>query len=75
MPLIIIPLTPEQRKNYLEGIVGQTTCPICHQTDIKVHNDNGPKGNPRFSYMENHNPIDDTSVLCLGSEKFLSDFP
>ncbi len=68
MSLEIKPLVPEVRKHFTEMVIGKTTCPYCHQNDIKVLNDNGSDGNPRFNYFENHYTESHGDNLCHGSE-------
>ena len=72
MKFVVIVLPPKIRKDYTENAIGQTTCPICKQDNIKVMNDNGPTGNENFNYLENHYQTKDRNDLCFGSEQILT---
>ena len=73
MPLEMKPLQLGDRRLLVPIIVGQATCTHCNQPDLSVVNDKGNTGDKRFNYLENHYP-EGKHDLCIGSEKFLSDF-
>ena len=73
MEFNIKPLSPSERKTSSGLVLGKTVCPACKQDDIKVVNDHGEEGNPSSTYLENHY-LKSEHVLCMGSEKSLSDF-
>ena len=73
MPLEIKELSPQERRRVSELVIGKTTCPYCKNDDVGVVNNRGPKGDPRFNYLQNHYPSN-SDRLCFGSEKKLTDF-
>lgn len=74
MSFIITELSPEQRNHVSNLVIGQTTCPECLRTNIKVLNNTGSKGNLGSYYLENHYSTEENKDLCVASRKFLLDF-
>ncbi|HEX8993765.1 MAG TPA: hypothetical protein VF803_00755 [Candidatus Paceibacterota bacterium] len=62
------------KEQFSNLVVGLATCPCCLQGNIKLVNDNGPKGSEESYYFENHHPKGDVGGnLCPGSEQSLKE--
>lgn len=64
----VTPLSAEEKGHWSEMVIGRTICPLCHQL-MKVLNDDGLSGDPRYDYIENHPGVGfNRGSLCFKSE-------